>query len=146
MIEWFNYYGLIIMGLMMIPNIAFAITHKDKQPQVNKAIEIFEQIGRYGCFILMIFNIPFTYAGFYFERAELVYLVTNGILILNYLIIWMICWNKFYAFRSYALSILPTLIFIFSGVVLGYYLLFSFSIIFGVCHIYISIKDSKQYI
>ena len=33
MIEWFNYYGLIIMSLMMIPNIIFAITHNENQPQ-----------------------------------------------------------------------------------------------------------------
>ena len=81
MIEWFNYYGLIIMVLMMVPNIIFAITHKNNQPQVNKTIEALEQVGRYGRFALMIFNILFVCSGFYFESAELVYLVTNGILI-----------------------------------------------------------------
>ena len=43
MIEWFNYYGLIIMSLMMVPNIIFAITHKNNQPQVNKTIEVLEK-------------------------------------------------------------------------------------------------------
>ena len=94
MIEWFNYYGLIIMSLMMIPNIIFARTHNDNQPQDNKTIEAFEQVGRYVCFALMIFNIPFAYSGFYFESAELVYLVSNGILICSYLLIWIICWNR----------------------------------------------------
>ena len=56
MIEWFNYYGLIIMVLMIVPNIIFAITHKNNQPQVNKTIEALEQVGRYGCFALMIFK------------------------------------------------------------------------------------------
>ena len=121
MIEWFNYYGFIIMSLMMIPNIIFAITHNDNQPQDNKTIEAFEQVGRYGCFALMIFNIPFICSGFYFESAELVYLVTNGILICSYLIIWIICWNRYMMFRLYALSILPTAIFVFSSIILGYY-------------------------
>ena len=143
MIEWFNYYGLIIMSLMMIPNIIFAITHKNNQPQVNKTIEAFEQVGRYGCFALMIFKIPFVCSGFYFESAELVYLVTNGILICSYLLIWIICWNRHMKFRSYALSILPTAIFVFSSIILGYYLLLLFSIIFGICHIYISVNNSK---
>ena len=143
MIEWFNYYGFIIMSLMMIPNIIFAITHNDNQPQDNKTIEAFEQVGRYGCFALMIFNIPFVCSGFYFESAELVYLVTNGILICSYLLIWIICWNRHMKFRSYALSILPTAIFVFSSIILGYYLLLLFSIIFGICHIYISVKNSK---
>ena len=143
MIEWFNYYGFIIMSLMMIPNIIFAITHNDNQPQDNKTIEAFEQVGRYGCFALMIFNIPFVCSGFYFESAELVYLVTNGILICSYLLIWIICWNRHMKFRSYALSILPTAIFVFSSIILGYYLLLLFSIIFGICHIYISVKNSR---
>lgn len=143
MIEWFNYYGLIIMALMMVPNIVFAITRKNNQPQVNKTIEALEQVGRYGCFALMIFNIPFVYSGFYFESAELVYLVTNGILICSYLLIWIICWNRHMKFRTYALSILPTAIFVFSSIILGYYLLLFFSIIFGICHIYISLKNSK---
>ena len=143
MIEWFNYYGLIIMVLMMVPNIIFAITHKNNQPQVSKTIEAFEQVGRYGCFALMIFNIPFVCSGFYFESAELVYLVTNGILICSYLLIWTICWNRHMKFRSYALSILPTAIFVFSSIILGYYLLLLFSIIFGICHIYISVKNSR---
>lgn len=143
MIEWFNYYGLIIMALMMVPNIVFAITLKNNQPQVNKTIEALEQVGRYGCFALMIFNIPFVCSGFYFENAELVYLVTNGILICSYLLIWIICWNRHMKFRSYALSILPTAIFVFSSIILGYYLLLLFSIIFGICHIYISVNNSK---
>lgn len=143
MIEWFNYYGLIIMALMMAPNIVFAITNKNNQPQVNKTIEALEQVGRYGCFALMIFNIPFVCSGFYFESAEIVYLVTNGILICSYLLIWIICWNRHMKFRTYALSILPTAIFVFSSIILGYYLLLLFSIIFGICHIYISLKNSK---
>ena len=112
-------------------------------PQDNKTIEAFEQVGRYVCFALMIFNIPFAYSGFYFESAELVYLVTNGILICSYLIIWIICWNRYMMFRLYALSILPTAIFVFSSIILGYYLLLLFSIIFGICHIYISVNNSK---
>ena len=112
-------------------------------PQDNKTIEAFEQVGRYVCFALMIFNIPFAYSGFYFESAELVYLVTNGILTCSYLLIWIICWNRHMKFRSYALSILPTAIFVFSSIILGYYLLLLFSIIFGICHIYISVKNSR---
>ena len=143
MIEWFNYYGFIIMSLMMIPNIILGITHNENQPQVNKTIEALEQVGRYGCFALMIFNIPFVCSGFYFESDELVYLVTNGILICRHLIIWIICWNRHMMFRLYALSILPTAIFVFSSIILGYYLILLFSIIFGICHIYISVNNSK---
>ena len=48
--EWFNYYGLIIIAIIMIPNIIFAIKHKEgfANKYQNKAVEIMEQIGRYG--------------------------------------------------------------------------------------------------
>lgn len=62
---WLNYYGLIIIAIIMIPNIVFAIKNKDgfQNYRNNKSIEILEQIGRYGCFIFMIVNIPKTYFG-----------------------------------------------------------------------------------
>lgn len=57
--NWFNYYGLIIMAVIMIPNIIYAVLHKNNSAGAfnNKAVIIAEQIGRYGCFIFMIFNI-----------------------------------------------------------------------------------------
>jgi len=141
MTDWFNYYGLGIMLLIMVPNIIWAIKKtQQSSTNVNKKIELFEQIGRFGSMFLMIFNIPYTYTGFYFEFAEVIYISVNGTLILLYLVIWVICWNKHDRFKSYALSIIPTLIFIFSGVMLGYSLLIISSVIFGIFHIYISIS------
>ena len=60
--SWFNYYGLIIMAIIMIPNIVYAVKQKDGMAleSHNKMIIIAEQVGRYGCFVLMIFNIPYT--------------------------------------------------------------------------------------
>ena len=142
--DWFNYYGLIIMTIIMIPNIIYSIKNKNITKKNNKIIELFEQIGRYGCFILMIFNIPYTYINFYFNNALLFYLIINGILLFLYLIIWIICQNKYNLFKAYSLSIIPTLIFLISGILLGYFLLIVFSIVFGICHIYISISSSNS--
>lgn len=57
--NWFNYYGLIIMVLIMVPNIVYAIKHKNDNCESynNKLTILFEQIGRYGCFVFMILNI-----------------------------------------------------------------------------------------
>ena len=65
-LDWFNYYGLAIMAVIMIPNIIYAITHKQdfENTYKNKTVEILEQFGRYGCFVFMIFNIPYTLFGF----------------------------------------------------------------------------------
>lgn len=92
----FNYYGLIIIVLILLPNIAFAALNKDgfKNAYENKPLEICEQIGRFGCFILMIVNVPYTYFGFWFDRALTAYLAVNGALTFVYLLGWIVLWKK----------------------------------------------------
>ena len=77
---WFNYYGLIIMVLIMIPNIIFSIKCKDGFVNLyqNKTILVLENISRYFCFFTMVINIPYTYFGF-IENGFLIYLSINSI-------------------------------------------------------------------
>ena len=142
--QWFNYYGLLIVVVLMVPNIIFAIRRKEEfaNNYQNKAIEIMEQIGRYACLFLMIFNIPYTYFDFWFEHALAVYLIVNGCLCLAYLTFWVICWNKKGKLRALSLSIIPSTVFLVSGVILGYIPLIAFAIIFGVNHILLSYRNS----
>ena len=143
--DWFNYYGLIIIAIIMIPNIIFAIKHKDGfvNKYKNRAVEIMEQIGRYACFVLMIFNIPYTYFNFWFDSALAVYFDVNVLLCLTYIIFWCVCKtnNKL---RALSLSIIPSVIFLFSGVMLAYIPLIIFAILFGVNHILLSYKNCKM--
>ena len=143
--DWFNYYGLAIMAVIMIPNIIFAIK-KGGTPNAyrNKTVEILEQIGRYGCFFLMIFNLPYTYFNFWFESALIVYLTINGGLCFAYLIFWVICRNKNNLLKTLSLSILPSCVFLFSGIVLGYIPLVCFATLFAPCHIFISCKNITE--
>ncbi|MDE7453291.1 MAG: hypothetical protein K2N22_02665 [Clostridia bacterium] len=144
--DWYNYYGLAIMAVIMIPNIVYAAKHKNEiqENYQNKAVGVLEQTGRYACFALMVFNIPHTYFGFWFNHALAVYLGVNGGLCLAYLVFWIVCWNRSGKLKALSLSILPPCIFVFSGVVLGYIPLIAFSVLFGVTHIYISCKNSDN--
>ena len=140
---WFNYYGLAVMAVIMIPNIIYAVKHKNSESAYcNKAVEILEQIGRYGCFVLMIFNIPYTYFNFWFDYALVVYLSVIGGLCLAYLLFWAICWNRNGKLKALSLSIIPSCIFLFGGIVLANIPLIFFSVLFAICHIYISCKNS----
>lgn len=138
---WFNYYGLAVMAVIMLPNIVYAAKHKGGDNYRNRAVEIAEQIGRYACFALMIFNIPYTYFNFWFDSALAVYLSVNGALCLAYLIFWAICRNKNGYLRAVSLSVLPTCIFLFSGIALLSVPLIVFSVLFGASHIFISCKS-----
>lgn len=141
---WFNYYGLAVMAIVMIPNIIYAVKHKnDETYDNNKAVVVAEQIGRYGCFALMIFNIPYTYFDFWFDRALTVYLSINGALCLAYLVFWIVCRNSNGKLRALSLSIIPSVIFLFCGIVLAYIPLIVFAVIFAASHISISYKNAQ---
>ena len=143
---WFNYYGLIIIAIIMIPNIIYAIYNKDgfTNKYKNRAVEVLEQKGRYACLVLMVFNIPYTYFDFWFDYALIVYLSVNGALCLVYLIFWVICWNRDGKLKALSLSVIPSVIFLFSGIVVANIPLIVFAVIFGINHILLSYKNSLQ--
>lgn len=143
--SWFNYIGLIIIAIIMIPNVVFAMTNKDgfENEYKNKSVETLEQIGRFACFILMIFNIPYTYFGFWFAYGKLVYIIINSALVVAYVTGWVVFWHKDGMAKSVLLSVLPSLVFLFSGVTLSNIPLIAFSLVFAPCHILISVKNAK---
>ena len=143
--NWFNIYGLIFIIIIMIPNIVFDLKCKDGfvNKYNNKFVELFEQIGRFGSFIFMILNIPKTYFGFYFNNGLILYLIVDSILVALYCLIWAICFKKPSVFRALSLSIIPSILFLYSGVMIRSILLIIFSLIFAPCHILISYKNAK---
>ena len=142
--EWFNVFGLVFIAVIMIPNIIFAVKHKDafENRNQNKTIEIIEQIGRFGCFSFMIFNIPFTWFGWWSEESFSIYLIVDALLIVLYLTLWIVCWRKNNVFRALALSIIPSVIFLFSGIMCRSLLLIISSLLFAPTHIFISYKNA----
>lgn len=143
--DWFNYYGLAIMAVIMIPNIIYAVKHKNQAAFYdNKAAIIFEQIGRYCCFAFMIFNIPYTYTGFWFSFGKIFYITINAVLLFGYCISWSVLWNKNGIVKALLLSIIPSSVFIISSILIASILLFVFAVIFAVTHILISIKNAKM--
>ena len=143
--EWFNVFGLVFIVVIMIPNIVFAVRCKDDFDNKwnNKLIEIIEQIGRFGCIGFMIFNVPGTWFGWWSNEAFAIYLIIDFLLISLYCAIWFIFWKKNNVFRALALSIIPSVIFLFSGVMSRSILLIIATILFAPAHILISYKNAK---
>ena len=144
--EWMNVYGLIFMLIIMIPNIIFAVSNKDGFQNLweNKWVEFVEQVGRYGCFAFMVVIIPGCGFGFSSNEAFVIYLIVDIVLILAYCLIWMICFKKNSMFRALALSIIPSCIFIVSGIFSHYWPLMISSVLFAPCHIMISYKNAAS--
>jgi hypothetical protein len=134
-----NIFGLIIVLLILVPNIICAIRVKDQENKCqNKIMIILEQIGRYGCMFLMVFNIGVFELGFISVATLLAYLFGNLILLVSYLVIWVLYFKKPEYPKQIAPAVIPTIIFILSGITSLHILLIIFGIIFGVGHIYVT--------
>ena len=146
--EWFNVFGLIFIAVIMIPNVVFAIKCKDgfDNKWNNKYVEVTEQVGRLGCFGFMIINIPGTWFGWWSDEAFALYLIVDTILVMLYCAIWIICFKKNSVFRALALSIIPSMLFLFSGIMSRSVLLIIASVLFAPSHIVISYKNVKWYL
>ena len=117
---WINVFGIIIVAVMLIPNILYSIKNQNSQNRYkNKIVNILEQIGRYLSMILIIF--PIGISGFSNVGCMLVYLIANSVLLL---------------------AVIPTMIFLISGITLIHWGLIASSVIFGISHIIITYKNN----
>lgn len=143
--DWFNIFGLIFLSVIMIPNIIFAIKCKDgfDNKWNNKYVACIEQIGRFGCFGFMIINIPGTWFGWRSDEAFAIYLIADTVFVVLYCLIWIVCFNKNSVFRALSLSIIPSLLFLFSGIMSRSVPLCISAVLFAPSHIVISYKNVK---
>lgn len=140
--SWLNIFGLIIVALILIPNIIYAIAVKGQKNKCkNMFMNILEQVGRYACMLLMIFNVGITEFGFSSVALFLVYLFGNAALLVAYWVVWMLYFKKPSFGKQIALAVIPTAIFLLCGVTMGHWLLVIFAVVFGVAHVYVTCKN-----
>ena len=142
--EWFNAWGLGFMAVIMVPNVVFMLKCPEgfQNAWQNKTIETLEQIGRFGCFGLMIFDIPGTCFGVPGAAACTLYRAAGTVLVLCYCVVWAACFRKNSLFRALALSVLPSVLFLFSGLIRRSVLLTIAALLFAPCHILLSYKNA----
>lgn len=144
--SWINLFGLVIVIFMLVPNIVYAIKYRGREKLCkNKVMNILEQIGRFASTFLMIFNIGIAEFGFGSVNAFVVYLLGNVILLLMYFVLWMMFFHKNTLWKGMALAIIPTLLFLLSGLTLRHVLLVCSAILFGVGHIYVSYVNYREW-
>lgn len=135
-------FGLLMVVLLLIPNIIFAFKAQNpKNKCINKLMNIIEQIGRYSCMFLMILILDFAEFGYISSLEYFVYYFGNFGLMTLYWLIWALYFKKPVYWKQLALAIIPTALFLMSGVTTHNILLIVFSILFGVGHIYVTNKN-----
>ena len=140
-----NIAGIIIIIIMLIPNILYAVHHHNSENKpTNKTMNLLEQAGRYACILLMFFPLGVWKFGFSSVAGMLIYLFGNGILLLAYLLVWILYFKKQSGEKAMALAILPTCIFLVSGITLHHWLLLAAAVIFGTGHISNTYRQYEQ--
>ena len=144
--EWFNPFGLVFITIIMVPNIVYALRCKNgfANNYRNKTVDLVEQIGRFGCFGFMIFNVPGTWFGWWSDGVFVVYLIVNALLVTLYCILWIVCWKKNGMFKALALSVIPSAVFLISGIMCRSILLTAAALLFAPAHIFISYQNTKN--
>lgn len=143
---WINLFGAIVVVLIMVPNIFYALSKKEEKTEVTtkKFIVILEQIGRYSCIVLMCLPILVWRFGFGSSTEFLVYIIVNAVLILLYYIFWIMYSKKKTLAKAFLLAIIPTMIFLISGLLLRHWLLVAAAFIFGVAHVGVIYETHKK--
>lgn len=133
--NWINIWGAIIVLMLLIPNIVYAFKNNN-EPKVilSKGLIICEQIGLYGCIILMWLPLFVCKFGFTSIIGLLSYLILNTILMIIYYVFWFPYFKKKILTKSMLLAIIPSIIFFVSGVLLRHWALVIMSIIFAYAH------------
>ena len=140
---WINIFGAGIVALMMIPNIIYAIRNKgEKNNCTNRLMNIIEQIGRYACITLMWLPLLVWKFGFSSVLAMYLYFAGNGCLLAAYWTVFAFYLKKKTRKRALILAVIPSCIFLLSGLLLQHWLLTGFACLFAIGHIYVTQKNA----
>ena len=127
-----------------MPNMIYAVTNKDGFAGEfhNKLVETGEQIGRFGCFILMFIQLPSVTLGYIYDSAQTLYLIFGVALLVLYCGGWIVFRKGNCMAKALTLSILPSVLFLESGILTLNIPLIVLSVVFAICHITISCKNT----
>ncbi|RKQ22666.1 MULTISPECIES: hypothetical protein [Clostridia] len=143
--SWINGWGAMIVIIMLVPNIIFGIKNPYLENKCENVImNTIEQVGRYTSMILMI--VPVLVEKFDFKSVfEMIfYIVVTSALLLLYLLVWFFYLKSQSTNKSILLALLPTMIFVISGILLRHWLLMIAGILFGIGHIFVTLQNSKR--
>ena len=136
---WINLFGGIIIAVLMLPNVLYALREPGHTPACGSGpLPVLEQIGRYSCMLLMVLPLFVWKFGFGSVPELLVYLGGNALLLTAYLALWPVYWKSRGKTVALWLAVLPTMVFLLSGVLLRHWALVAAAAVFGVSHIAIT--------
>lgn len=140
---WINWINMMaVVYLFLINMIMFRKGLSDSFNSKHLTVNIFEQIGRYGCMVLMIFPIFTRDWEFGFDSVTemLIWVCLTTLLLVIYSLLWVKKANGG-AGILYGLAIVPGILFLLNGILLRHPALIAVSLVFGIFH-FIIVKEN----
>lgn len=142
---WIHSFGLCLVIGILIPNIIYWRKGGQFESHYNKKVVILaEQLGRYLSMFFIVFNIGIWNTNVYSTWMLFIYYVGSILLLIAYYIIWIMFYKNRMLWKSMSLAILPTAIFLLSGIANRKYILILSAILFGASHIYITYQNEVK--
>ena len=141
--NWINWINIAAVEWLIVINLIVARKGlSDSFNSKHLIVNILEQIGRYGCMVLMILPM-FTRGwkfGFRSVTEMLVWICLTILLLVIYSFLWIKKANGG-VFVLYGLALVPAVLFLLNGILLRHPALVAASLVFGVCH-FLIVKEN----
>ena len=140
---WINWINIAVIACLILINMIVAGKGlSDRFNSSHLTINIFEQIGRYGCMALMILPVFTKNWKFGFDSVTdmLIWICLTILLLVIYSLLWVKKVNGGVGVL-YGLAIIPTILFLLNGILLRHPALVVAALIFGVSH-FIIVKEN----
>ena len=102
-----------------------------------------EQVGRYGSMFFMVFTFGSMTQGWASVAEFVIYLLGSAVLLLAYWIMWMLYFTGAKMWKSMALAIIPTLLFLIGGITMRNIPAIVLAVVFGIGHIYVTYRNQE---
>ncbi len=126
--------GTLVLAILL-PNILLGKHARRDHSGVPRAVLLLENIGRYGCMLLMVLPLFVGEFGYGSVAAMVISLGLNLLLLILYWVFWLQYLRRKGQLEAVLLAVLPTSMFLCTGVALGHWALVGMAAVFGACHV-----------
>lgn len=142
--DWLNLEGVAAILILLAPNALYAMRRTGAPPRrQSRALEIAEGIGRFGSMATMCFSVELLEYGYAAPLWQLVWRIAAIVLLLSYWALWAVYFKRESRAAALALALLPSALFLASGVLWRDVPLFAFAMVFSVAHPLITWRNTK---
>lgn len=132
---WFSVFHLLMIAALLIPNGIYMLQNKQaKNKCASRCMNVLEQIGRYGCMLLMILSVE----GGTSDDLLAIYEVGSLMCLLLYVMMRASRCTCRKSWICMALAIVMALLFLLCGITLHAWMLTAVAVIFALSHPYVT--------